>query len=180
MGVATPGVEVGFLGDNPPFPAVMTNGSGYYRFSNVATEPVSLWPMYAFLDGVNYVEEDVQLVTGGTVQHDWNMTSPLMVITPAVLEETMNPNEWRSVPITITNGPTGGPLHWTAEIIFGEPPTMAGLAKKVDQAEWTGTFQNTNNAEASILNKDGSTPAPYNVTAYMESRWKSLLSVLLL
>ena len=60
--------------------------------------------------------------------NDWNMTSPLMVITPAVLEETMNPNEWRSVPITITNGPTGGPLHWTAEIVFGDPPTVAASA----------------------------------------------------
>jgi len=56
----------------------------------------------------NYVEQGAIFVTGVTVQLDWNMASPLMVITPAVLEETMNPNEWRSVPITITNGPTGG------------------------------------------------------------------------
>jgi len=46
-GVPVPGVEVGFIGDNAPYPPVMTDGSGYYRFSNVPTEPISLWPMYA-------------------------------------------------------------------------------------------------------------------------------------
>jgi len=118
------GVEVGFTGDDPPFPPLMTDAAGYYKFSNVATEPEDTYGMYAFLDGMNYIEQMVTYITGVTIEVDWNMASPLMVITPAVLEETMNPNEWRSVPITITNGPTGGPLHWTAEIIFGDPPAV--------------------------------------------------------
>ncbi|MEJ2594226.1 MAG: carboxypeptidase-like regulatory domain-containing protein, partial [bacterium] len=120
-----PGVEIGFLAENPPYAPVLTDANGYYRFSNVPTEPQDTWGMYGFLDGVNYYEQDVTFITGQTVTVDWNMAEPQMVITPAVLEETMNPNEWRAVPISITNGPTGGPLHWTAEIIFGDPPMKA-------------------------------------------------------
>jgi hypothetical protein len=54
-----------------------------------------------------------------------------MVISPVVLEETMNPNEWRSVPISIVNG-GGGPLHWTAAIEFGPPPAVSGPSTFLD------------------------------------------------
>ncbi len=119
-------VEIGFLGDNPPYAPIMTNASGYYRFNNVPTEPVDTYDMYGYKDMMNYVVQTITFITGSTITVDWNMAPPLMVVTPAVLEETMNPNEWRSVPITITNGPTGGPLHWTAEIVFGDPPPAPG------------------------------------------------------
>ena len=116
-------VEVGFLADPPPAMPVMTDATtGYYKFSNIPTEPIDLWGMYAFLDGVNYVTADVLFITGVTVEHNWNIASPVMIVTPAVLEETMNPNEWRAVPISIFATAQGGPLHWTAEIVFGPPP----------------------------------------------------------
>ena len=91
-----------------------------------------------------------------------------MVITPAVLEETMNPNEWRSVPITITNGPTGGPLHWSAEIIFGEPPTNVALAVLQDPSESKGVNSQSGNAEASMATQDDVQPLPMNVTEFMD------------
>jgi len=68
----------------------------------------------------SYSEGDSPLVN-----HNWSISSPLMVISPVILEETMNPNEWRSVPISITEGGSG-PLKWTAVIEFDDPTLNGG------------------------------------------------------
>lgn len=132
VGVPESDIEVGFLGDNPPYAPVFTDALGYYRFSLVPAFPEDTYPMYAFKDGINYMEGEVTVIADDVVQLDWFLEPPLMVITPAVLEETMNPNEWRAVPISITNGP-GGPLTWTAEIIFGAPPPFKSGSMQVEE-----------------------------------------------
>jgi hypothetical protein len=122
--------------------------------------------MYGFLDGQNYVQQNAQFITGQTITLNWNMSSPLMIISPVVLEETMNPNEWRSVPISIVNG-GDGPLHWTALIEFGEPPTMA----VVEPSNWSTNkpVVDATNLEESIAVPGGIEPSgTRDLTEYME------------
>ena len=114
------GVEIGFLGEDPPSDPVMTDASGYYSLTFISSATNNTYHIFAFLDGQNYLEQEVTVVNYQTTTVDWNMVSPLMTITPVYLEVTMNPNEWLSVPITITNGPNGGPLTWTNGIIFDD------------------------------------------------------------
>lgn len=115
-----PGVEIGFLENPQPYDPVLTDSNGYFSFDSIPAEPEDTYDMYAFLEGQNYVVQEVTVVEGQAVTVNWNMASPLMVITPGVFEETMNPNEYRIITITITNGPTGGPLSWTLKIIVDD------------------------------------------------------------
>ena len=174
--ISTPlgSVEVGFLGDNPPYAPLLSDATtGYYRFNNVSTAPIDTYDMYAYMDGMNYVVQTVTFVTGSTITVNWNMAPPLMVITPAILEETMNPNEWRSVPITITNGPTGGPLHWMAEIVFPEPQ-----AKSIAPGEWNQNVVNLpqGNVKDSYLTTENIEPSESGNRSNMDCGDESIFS----
>ena len=166
FGAPALGAEVGFLGEDPVYPPIMVDGAGYYRYDLVPTTPNNVYGMYAFLDGQNYVEQTATLITAQVVQVNFNLSAPLMVISPVVLEETMNPNEWRSVPISIVNG-GGGPLHWTAAIEFGPAPA-AGVQQDIDLINFqpftptTGgelsfvSFENNERGTDAIYCEDGS------------------------
>ncbi|HEY9114341.1 MAG TPA: hypothetical protein VIN10_06545, partial [Bacteroidales bacterium] len=164
FGAPALGAEVGFLGDDPVYPPTIVDGAGYYRYDLVPTTPNNVYEMYAFLDGQNYVEQTATLITGQVVQVNFNLSAPLMVISPVVLEQTMNPNEWRAVPISIVNG-GGGPLHWTAAIEFGPPPGVSGPSTFLDISNSNHQpFTPTTGGELSFIsfeNNDRGTDAIY-------------------
>ncbi len=97
----------------------LSDASGYYSFPNILAAD---YQMYCYKDGMNQVSANVTLNAGQTLTQDFNLTSPVMIISPLSFTNTLNPEEFFVDNQGIQNA-GGGDLSWTASIVY--PTTNA-------------------------------------------------------
>ncbi len=96
-----------------------TDANGNYTLSGIA---IGMTTVRAYMDGMNYAIDSVEVLAGQTVTLDFNLSPPIMIISPLSFTETLNPEEYLTDYQGIQNAGNGG-LHWTAEIQY--PTTNA-------------------------------------------------------
>ena len=72
-----------------------------------------------FKPGYNLATVTLDVISDETVDYDFTLTQPNMMVNPLYIEETLNPNEYFTTSLNVLNN-GNGPLHWEAEIIYPE------------------------------------------------------------
>ena len=109
---ATVGIENGSL--------TLSNEDGYYIIEGITEgqQAVGCWKQ-----GYNISWADVTVISADTVQQNFTLTQPAMVISPLIINQTLNPGEYSISYINILNTGTG-PLNWQADIVY---PIQRGI-----------------------------------------------------
>ena len=96
-------------------------------------------------------------VANDTVQHDFTLTQPNMIVNPLYIEETLNPNEYFTTSLNVLNN-GNGPLGWVAEIIYPEMDAqLAGTVIDELPASMYNPTENSslNGGNGQALGEDG-------------------------
>ncbi|MBP6871328.1 MAG: carboxypeptidase regulatory-like domain-containing protein [Bacteroidales bacterium] len=93
-------------------PSTVTNAAGYYYLGNVNGGPQTV---YCYKEGYNGITTSLQVISNQTIQHNFTLTQPSMVVNPLYVEQTLNPNEYYTFSMNVLNNGTG-PLHWESTI----------------------------------------------------------------
>ena len=148
-GAPVQGAHVGIVDYNE----ILTDANGYYSFPNILSGD---YDMYAYKDGMNQVSTSVTLGAGQTLEQDFNLSSPIMIISPLSFTNTLNPEEYFVDNQGIQNAGNGS-LSWSATI---EYPTNNATAVRV------ATLPNAPNmnatypaAEGGVLSATPGTPS---------------------
>ena len=107
-GLAISGAIVGEQGG----PTATTGPNGYYFLPGVTAGQT---PLSAGKAGYNITTDIVTVLLNDTVQHNFTLTQPNMVINPLYIEETLNPNEFFTTSLNVLNN-GNGPLDYQATI----------------------------------------------------------------
>ncbi len=92
----------------------LSDATGYYSFPNILAAD---YQMYCYKDGMNQVSADVTLNAGQTLVQDFNLSSPIMVVSPLSFTNTLNPEEFYVDNQGIQNAGAGD-LSWSASIVY--------------------------------------------------------------
>ncbi|RLD76043.1 MAG: hypothetical protein DRJ15_16045, partial [Bacteroidetes bacterium] len=110
-----------------------TDPTGWY---SLPTVPGGMVEAYAWKAGYNVTIEMVNILPAGSVQQDFILAAPTMIVSPTFHEEVLNPDEYYTTNTGILN--TGdGLLHWNATIEY----LTDGVLKTVNIPEFTGQIE---------------------------------------
>ena len=115
-GLAIPDAIVGFRTG----PITTSDSNGYFILENLPSGPDSLG---CGKEGYNSVWIDIEIIPGDTILQNFTLTQPAMIISPLVINSTLNPGEYLNTPVSILNTGTG-PLNWLAEIDYLSIPVI--------------------------------------------------------
>ena len=70
-------------------------------------------------EGYNTSSAFITIPGGETIQYNWTLTQPVMIVNPLFISETLNPNEYFTTSMNILDNGSG-PLAWAATIVYPE------------------------------------------------------------
>ncbi len=109
-GLSVGGATVGIDG----YGSTTTDGTGYYFLPNM---PAGDQELVCFKQGYNVATATVNVVSNGTITHDFTLTSPNLTVSPLRMDETLAPNEYLTNYLGMLN--TGsGPVDWTGTVVY--------------------------------------------------------------
>jgi hypothetical protein len=111
-GLTISGATVGIEG----MMSTTTAANGYYLLTGV---PAYMTDVYCYKAGYNPAIASVNVQSGLTVQQDFTLTQPNMIVNPLSVEQTVNPNEYFTMSMSVLNN-GNGPLAWTAIVQYPE------------------------------------------------------------
>jgi len=130
-----------------------TDAAGYYDLPVVPGGPVEA---FAWKQGYNVTLEMVDIIPLGSVQQDFILTAPTMIIQPNFHYEVLNPDEYFTTSTGVLN--TGdGILHWFATIEY----LTDGVSTSINIPPFTGQIK-YGTAAPSIGVAPDMTPSPSN------------------
>jgi len=115
-GLAISGAVVGI--ENGP--ATTSGADGYYILEGVSFGEQIVG---CGKTGYNTVWVNVTVISGDTVFQNFTLTQPAMVINPLLIEETINPGEYLTTPVSVLNNGTGL-LNWQATVNYINFPVI--------------------------------------------------------
>ncbi len=139
------GAHVGIAGINE----ILTDTNGYYSFTGI---PSGDYEMYAFKDGMNFDSVSITLADGQTLTRDFDLTPPVMIVSPLTFSKTLNPEEYVTDYQGIQNSGNGH-LYWSASIQFS---TTNAVNRGSIPATPHMTFTSPLSQEGMLLTNQGS------------------------
>ena len=113
-GLAISGAIVGL--ENGP--ATISGADGYYFLEGLTEGDQTIG---CGKTGYNLTLIIVNVISGDTVDQNFTLTQPAMVLNPLFINETINPGEYFTTPLNVLNNGTG-PLGWQAVIDYISTP----------------------------------------------------------
>jgi len=131
--------------------ATTTDPTGYYYFPDV---PDGLHAVTCTKTGHNPVTADITIIANSQVTHDFTLLHPTMEVQPLIIDYTLNPNEYFTFDMSVTNNGTG-PLDWDANIELPEENPVNHLQANHPEPAPKGKISNSVTLPGSFLANDG-------------------------
>ena len=101
-------------------PYTYSGPDGHYTLEGVVAGELEIG---SWKSGYNVSWVTVLVLAGDTINLDFNLTQPEMVINPLILNATLNPEEYLTTTVNVLNTGTG-PLNWQAEVNYSSMPSL--------------------------------------------------------
>ena len=155
-GLSIAGATVGIEGG----PTAISGANGYYILENAAAGDQLV---YCGKSGFNLSSTQVNVPSNDTVSQDFTLTQPNMIINPLTIEQTLNPNEYFTMSLSVLNN-GNGPLAWTAQVVYPQtlPENALTYPQLIQQNSLPDNYQASGNPTGLAPKRTGN-PAYPNV-----------------